>query len=90
MLESSFADSTHSCQTWVDAVVQVIKCWRHHLGNRTATELLQQYSIPGLLLSGGVILGKLTQYGSLTDLHAQLEVRLLRCTMPKRRYSADL
>ena len=53
---------------------QVIKCWRRHLNDRPPTELLQQYGVPGLLMSGGVILGKLTQLGNPTDLHIQLEV----------------
>lgn len=60
--------------------LQVIKCWRRHLDDRTATELLQQYGLPGLLMSGGVILGKLTQLGNPADLHIQLEVALSCCT----------
>lgn len=55
---------------------QVIKCWRQHLSNRTAVQLLQQYSVPGLLMSSGVLLGKLIQLGSPVDLHMQLEVLL--------------
>ena len=66
--------------------LQVIKFWRRHLNDRTATDLLQQYGVPGLLTSGGVILGKLTQLGSPTDLHIQLEVMLycgtrVQCTL---------
>ena len=53
---------------------QVIKCWRQHIGNKTETELLQQYGVPGLLISSAVILGKLVQLGAPTDLHTQLEV----------------
>ena len=56
--------------------LQVIKCWRRHLNDKKATDLLQQYGVPGLLMSGGVILGKLTQLGNPTDLHIQLEVML--------------
>lgn len=55
-------------------LLQVIKCWRQHIGNKTETELLQQYGVPGLLISGAVILGKLVQLGAPTDLHTQLEV----------------
>ena len=55
-------------------LLQVIKCWRQHIGQKTETELLQQYGVPGLLISGAVILGKLVQLGAPTDLHTQLEV----------------
>ena len=37
-------------------------------------QLLQQYTVAGLLISGAVLLGKLVQLGSPTDLHMQLEV----------------
>ena len=56
--------------------VQTMRCWRQHLANRAGSELLQQYSLTGLLISGAVILGKLVQHGSPTDLHMQLEVQL--------------
>lgn len=62
--------------TWRPCPVQVIKCWRQHLSNRTAVQLLKQYSVPGLLMSGAVLLGKLVQLGSAADLHMQLEVVL--------------
>ena len=54
--------------------LQVIKCWRQHIGHKTGAELLQQYGVPGLLISGGVILGKLVQFGAPADAHTQLEV----------------
>lgn len=54
--------------------LQVIKCWRQHIGHKTETELLQQYGVLGLLISSGVILGKLVQFGAPADVHTQLEV----------------
>ena len=60
--------------TALGVLLQVIKCWRQHIGQKTETELLRQYSVPGLLISGAVILGKLVQHGAPADLHTQLEV----------------
>ncbi len=67
------APKSNDC-TALGVLLQVIKCWRQHIGQKTETELLQQYGVPGLLISGAVILGKLVQLGAPTDLHTQLEV----------------
>ena len=66
---------TTSSSEDIASAVQVIKCWRQHIGQKTETELLRQYGVPGLLMSGGVILGKLVCWGFPTDLHNQLEVK---------------
>ncbi|KAL0048239.1 hypothetical protein WJX82_010821 [Trebouxia sp. C0006] len=78
-VHAHFGSWPEAVQAWHDALdcimgpYQVIKCWRQHIGNKTETELLQQYGVPGLLISSAVILGKLVQLGALTDLHTQLE-----------------
>ena len=66
--------------------MQVIKCWRQHIGHKTEAELLRQYSVPGLLISGGVILGKLVQFGTPADVHTQLEVSLAPSAFASQRW----
>ena len=55
--------------------LQVLSCWRQHILSLQPLELLQTYGVPGLLFTGGTLLGKLCRYGYLTDLNMQLEVR---------------
>ena len=40
-------------------LLRVNKYWRQHIGSKTEAELLQQYGVPGLLISGAIILGNL-------------------------------
>ncbi len=68
--------------------LQVLKCWRQHFGQKTEVDLLRQYGVAGLLLSSGVILGKLVQWGSPTDLHTQLEVCYHHTSSPFRKDGA--
>ena len=52
----------------------MLSCWRQHILRLQSLELLQIYSVPGLLFTGGTLLGKLCRHGYLTDLNMQLEV----------------
>ena len=54
--------------------LQVLTCWRQHILSLQPLELLQTYGVPGLLFTGGTLLGKLCRHGYLTDLNMQLEV----------------
>jgi hypothetical protein len=41
-----------------------IRCWRGHLEGRSPGQLLGMYGLHGLLLAGGVLLGKLARWGA--------------------------
>lgn len=56
---------------------QVLRNWRPHLEAMSAPQLLRQYSVHGLLLAGGVLLGKLTRY----SLYHSMQTRLEACRM---------
>ena len=55
--------------------MQVLKCWRQHIGPKSGPELLRHYGLAGLVMGGGLLLGKLVQLGYPSDLHTQLEVK---------------
>lgn len=61
--------------------LQVLKCWRKVLDSQSRPQILASYGLHGLLLAGGVLLGKLARYSYYDALGTRLEAARMAATL---------
>ncbi|MEW5312856.1 MAG: hypothetical protein WDW38_004457 [Sanguina aurantia] len=78
-VHAHFGDWRGASVAWNDALdmllgpYQVLRGWRKAIAPLTARQLLSSYGVHGLLMGGGLLVGKLARYSCYDSLHLRLE-----------------